>query len=197
MDAPLTLEQTAELIVGHVEVEQELFRLTGFWSTDGSAGAGSAGPAAHSQAHFAAESAHHGWRAEQWQTRVVRSVGPAKPSDSTRRVDPIVAAVAGLLEDDLDPRARLAVWGHVLAPSLAGRYLGHRRGLASAADGGLDRWLGICITDLQRGATEAVALAWSPEHSSEHSNSEYGSSVDAAADAVRSALERVAARRGN
>jgi hypothetical protein len=179
VDDPLTLEQTAELVAGHAEVEQELFRLTGFWSTDGSSSGAPAGLAAHSQALFAAESAHHGWRAEQWRTRVVRSVDPADSHDS---MDPMVAAVAGFLEDELDPLARLAVWGHVLAPTLAGRYLGHRRGLAPAADGGLDRWLGICIADLQRGATEAVALVGTPRS---------GVSVGTAADAVRTALERV------
>ena len=183
MDAPLTLEQTAGLIAGYADVEQELFRLTGFWSTDGSSRGVSAALAACCQALFAAESAHHGWRAEQWQAREVRSVGPVGPPDPEARVDPMVAAVAGFLEDDLDPGARLAVWGHVLAPSLAGRYLTHRRRLAPAADGGLDRWLGICITDLQRGATEAVALVGGQGS---------GASVAAAADAVSTALERVA-----
>ena len=35
-----------------------------------------------------------GWRAEEWQAREVRSVGPAGPPDSEARVDPMVAAVA-------------------------------------------------------------------------------------------------------
>ena len=109
---------------------------------------------------------------------------PARGAPKNRAYDfAAVAAVAGFLEDDLDPGARLAVWGHVLAPSLAGRYLTHRQRLAPAADGGLDRWLGICITDLQRGATEAVALVGGQGS---------GASVAAAADAVSTALERVA-----
>ncbi|MGI9576830.1 MAG: hypothetical protein ACR2OH_01365 [Microthrixaceae bacterium] len=194
MNSPLTLRQTAGLIAGHHLIEAQLFRLTGAWSVgaeygdgpDGggeAGGAGSGGGAAldgvavRSQALFAEISAHHGWRAEQWDQRQVRSVdGMASvegesavegqaPVEATGAVDPggtdadrLKAALAGFEAGEVGPTTRLAVWGHALAPWLAGRYQGHRASIAPAADGGLDRWLGICLDDLHLGMDKALGL---------------------------------------
>jgi hypothetical protein len=180
----MILQRTAELLEGHAALEEELFRVTGFWSTEPGGSGGSPGPAAEAQALFAAESAHHGWRQEQWQRRFVRSVGPAAATeageDVAGRVAALVQAIGATHADGLDAPARLAVWGHVWAPTLAARYESHRRCLSAAADAGLDRWLGICVTDLQRGSLEAVRLL---------SNVEPSAARDAAS-AARVALER-------
>lgn len=183
MDDPLTLEQTAELIARHVLVEEKLFKLTGRWSADSGTTAASTGVAAKSQALFGAESAHHGWRADQWNQRRVRSIGGELADQShPSEPDPLSGAVEDLLSEDLAPMARLAVWGHVLAPALAARYVGHRAALTPTADGGVDRWLGICITDLNRGSNEVLAAL---------AENGYGSGVEDAAESVGSAFRRI------
>ena len=183
MDHPLTLAQTADLIARHVLAEEALFSLTGRWSAHPGAGDTPTGIAGTSQALFAAESAHHGWRAEQWSQRRVRSL----PEESTgtavaNEPDALTGAVEDLLGQEVAPMAQLAVWGHVLAPTLAGIYRQHRDALAPSADGGVERWLAICVTDLNRGSIEAVAVLAAQG---------YDSGVEEAADSVRSALARV------
>ena len=152
MDGPLTLAQTAALLDGHARAENELFRVLGFWSTNPP----SDDPAAAVQAVLAAESAHHGWRAEQWEIRRVRSVDPDPEPDLVSDADRLVAAVAAAVGEEIDSASRLAVWGHLWAPFLAARYARHRLSVSPAADEGVLRWLDMCISDLQRGATAAV-----------------------------------------
>ena len=148
--APLTLPETATLVAGHVAVEEALFELTGAWSVDPGT------PAVAS--FFASQSAFHAWRAAEWSARLPRSVqsGSTAPPEAWGAALEAVrattgdAAPDGLDDDDL-PLARLATWTVALQPGLLARYRRHRGVLAAAADGGLDRWLGLALADAGEG----------------------------------------------
>ncbi|MCP4435042.1 MAG: hypothetical protein GY812_06000 [Actinomycetia bacterium] len=147
----LTLEDTAALVTGHLELEEALFRLTGVWSTDADAASGSTGAAL--QSFFAVESAQHGWRAEQWERRLPRSVR-ARPDAASKRWAPVLASAVEVA----DAEQRLALWSIALGPALAERYRAHLALCADAADRGVLRWLSICVADLQRATLEALGL---------------------------------------
>ena len=147
----LTLEQTAGLVAGHVETEEALFRLTGAWSTDPESASGPHGAAV--QAFMATVSALHGWRAEQWQTRLPRSV-EASADEASSRWQRVMAASAGAP----DGQARIALWAVAFGPALADRYRGHRAACTDASDAGMKRWLDICSGDVQRSVSDATAL---------------------------------------
>lgn len=144
-DVAPTLVVTARAVGGHRWIESRLFALTGAWSAGGDR--------PEARGFFSAQSAFHGWRAEQWDTRRPRSVpspdGP--PGNGWQAATDWAAA----LESDLE---RLGVWVSVFQPALLVGYRRHLGALAPAADAGLGRWLGLALDDATSGWLEGADL---------------------------------------
>lgn len=145
-----TLEDLAERIEIHARRESDLFEVCGSWSADGDR--------SEARGFFAAQSAFHGWRAEQWLARRPRSELLGAP-DVHGRLGGWTAAVeaAGGLESDAE---RLAAWCGVLAPAVLVGMRTHSAALSQAADQGIARLLDLFAADLSAQWLEGQEMIW-------------------------------------
>lgn len=155
---PVTLVELGRLVGGHVWVERALFELCGAWSAgqDAATDEGAVGAmdrSAEVAVFLAAQSAFHGWRADQWTARL-----PVSVDAEVRPPNGGWSAAVQRAADLASPGQRLAVWSLALQPMLVARYRRHRDRCGTAADAGLRRWLGLALTDCLDGVAGGTAL---------------------------------------